>query len=334
MICGYGVCPIGFVTLAPSREGRVGSFDLQALEASQTTRCPHQFPSDACSSLQLVLFEAERAWAYSRELSQQASLPVNADKASSIRHNATARFRRAINWATQLLSHCQELHAAGRLPASGLIQATVYTLILNGRFLRHRYDYEDALAQLSVSRALLDELALRATTSRDQALAVAFADEIGPEIRHCSHELGNTKAYDVDAIVTETASKHRNELVDGYDRLVSELATETSGGADEERKKLKPLLWEGELVPVRNPELVDVLLKVQDAELKLKEAPLAKPPLPTEDGNVKKGKVGKGTRSKMGVAAYDAILLALSDAEGVARKLMEVQQVRSTLGRA
>lgn len=279
--------------------------------------------------MQLLLFEAERAWTYSRELSQLASLPANEDKASSVRRNATARFRRAVNWATELLSHCQALHAAGRLSASGLIQATVYTLILNGRFLRFRYDFDDALAQLCVARALLDELASQASTSRDQALAVAFADEIGPEIRYCAHELGNTKAYDVDAIVAETASAHKNALVEGYDKLVKELTQEKAGGAAGEREKLKPLMWEGEPVPVRNPELVDVLLKVQDSEEKLKGVPAEKAAEGAEGVEKKKGRVGKGAKSKQGVAAYDAILLALSDAEGVARKLVEAQQVCS-----
>lgn len=279
------------------------------------------------NSLQLLLFEAERAWVYSRELANLATLPANKDKAATLRRNATGRFRRAVNWATQLLSHCQALHAAGRLPTSGLIQATAYTLILNGRNLSNRYDLEDALIQLSVARSLLDELAAHASTSRDQALATAFADEIGPEIRHCAHQLGNTKAYDVDAIVAEAAS-HRNTIVEGYDKLIQELAKESAGGAASERKKLKPLVWENEPVPVRNPELVDVLLKVQEAEEKLRESAAEKTAVGASDeGEKKKGNVGKGTRSKRGVAAYDAILLALSDAEGVARKLAEAQQV-------
>lgn len=268
---------------------------------------------------------------YSRELSHLATLPANKDKASALRRNATSRFRRAVNWATQLLSHCQALHAEGRLSASDLVQATVYTLILNGRFLRHRYEFEDALAQLSVARSLLDEIATHASTSRDQALATAFADEIGPEIRHCAHELGDNKAYDVDAIVAESASAHKNEFVVGYDKLVKELASESAGGAATERKKLRPLVWEDEPVPVRNPELVDVFLKVQEAEEKLGHTESEKTPQVTgKDGEKKKDKVGKGTKSKRGVAAYDAILLALSDAEGVARKLAEAQQVKST----
>ena len=231
-----------------------------------------------------------------------------------------------MNWATQLLSHCQALHASGRLSASSLIQATAYTLILNGRFLRYRDDFEDALTQLCVARSLLDELASQASSSRGQALAIAFADEIGPEIRYCAHELGNTKAYDIDAIVAETASSHRSGLVEGYDKLVSELAQESAGGAAAEREKLKPLMWEEEPVPVRNPELVDVLLKVQAAEEKLASAPSDSTSVTPADGD-KKGQVGKGTKSKQGVAAYDAILLALSDAEGVVRKLVEAQQV-------
>ncbi|TCD61181.1 hypothetical protein EIP91_008806 [Steccherinum ochraceum] len=273
--------------------------------------------------LQLLLFEAERAWAYSRELTTLAS--SNAEKASALKRNATSRFRRAVNWATQLLSHCQSLYDASRLSAESLIQVTVYTLILNGRFLSSRYEYDDALTQLSVARSLLDELANRAVTSRDQALATAFADEIGPEIRYCAHELSRSKAYDVDGIVSEVASQQKNDIVVGHDALVNKLVQESAGGVESERKKLKPILWDGEAVPVRNPELVDVLLRVQHAEEKLADGQGEKKV--SDEGENKKERVGKGTKSKRGVAAYDAILLALSEAEDVARRLVEAQQL-------
>lgn len=197
----------------------------------------------------------------------------------------------------------------------------MYTLVLNGRFLRFRDDFEDALVQLSVARGLLDDLAAAAGTSRDQALAVLFADEIGPEIRYCAHELGREKAYDVDGIVAEFASKYRNEIVEGCDGLLVKLQSEGSAAATGQgRKKLRELSWEGQPVPVRNPELVDVLLKVQEAEARLGGNASGKP----TDGS----KPQKEVRSKKGIAAYDAILLALSDAEEVSRKLVEAQQVR------
>jgi signal recognition particle subunit SRP68 len=276
-------------------------------------------------SLQLLLFEAERAWSYSQDLINQALLPANGDRASNLRHSATGRFRRAVHWSTQLLSHCQALYADSRITTASLLEATIYTVIINGRFLRFREEFDDAFIQLSVARSLLDGLASAAQTSRDQALAVLFADEIGPEIRYCAHELGRSKSYDVDGIVAEMAPKYRNSIVEGCDDLLNKLHGEGRGGEkDGLPKKLKPLLWEEQPVPVRNPELVDVLLKVQEAEGKLGGQT-------TGDSAADGHKLVKEKQSKKGVAAYDAILSALSDAEDVARKLVEAQQVGHVL---
>ena len=208
---------------------------------------------------------------------------------------------------------------------------TTYTLILNGRFLRYRDDYEDALIQLSVARVILDELAERAETSRDQALATYFADEIGPEIRHCAHQLGHAKAYDVDNIVREQSAQHCAQIVDGYDTLIQRLRNEVGVDSGDNVRKLRPLLWEGEPVPVRNPELVDVLVKVQEGEVKLREESTEVSISPQANQEKKKRRPAKGGKSKRGVAAYDNILLALSDAEDVARKLVEAQNVSGSL---
>ena len=272
-------------------------------------------------SLQLLLFEAERAWAYAQDLIAQSTLPANDVRAGTLRHSATGRLRRAVHWSTQLLSHCQALYAAGRFPSEHVVQATVYTLVMNGRFLRYRDDFEDALVQLSVARDLLDQLAERAVTSRDQALATLFADEIGPEIRYCAHELGREKAYDVDAIVVELGRKHRGEIVDGCEAILRKLKQEGEGSG-EARKKLETPMWEGQPIPVRNPELVDVLLRVQEAEAKIAAPREAAENIGTGDKRKQKKRLG----SKKGVAAYDAILSALSDAEEISRKLMEAQQ--------
>jgi signal recognition particle subunit SRP68 len=273
----------------------------------------------------LLLLEAERAWGYAQELYKASLQSKNASHAGTLRHSATGRFRRAVNWSTQLLLHCQTLYTSDRFSAENLIQVTVYTLILNGRFLRYRDEFEDALPLLSVARNLLDELAASATTSRDQALAIMFSDEIGPEIRHCAHELGRQKAYDIDGIVAEIAPAHQGRLVEGFDSLVAKLRSDSKASAqDASRKRLQAILWEGQPVSIRNPELVDVLLKVQEAEAKLSARDQ---PLPGESVTDKKKRTKKENRTKKGVSAYDAILLALSDAEEVARKLKEAEQV-------
>jgi signal recognition particle subunit SRP68 len=256
-----------------------------------------------------------------------AALPANATKAATLRHNATGRFRRAVHWATQLLSQCQALYDAGRLGEEHILEMTAFMLILNGRFLRYRDEFEDALIQLSVARGILDELAEGAQTSRDQALATYFADEMGPEIRYCAHALGHGKAYDVDNIVREQSSQHCSQIVDGYDTLVQKLRNRAGADSKGDERKLRTLVWEGEAVPVRNPELVDVLVKVEEGEIKLREESTEASKLPRTEQDKKRRKPAKGGKSKRGVAAYDNILLALSDAEDVARKLVEAQNV-------
>ena len=271
--------------------------------------------TDLSHSLKLLFFEAERAWAYAQELTTSSLRPVNDDKSRTLRHSATGRFRRAVNWSTQLLSLCQTLFASSRISAENLIEVTIYTVILHGRFLSYRDEFEDALIQLSVARGLLDELMNSSSTSRDQALAILFSDEIGPEIRYCAHELGRAKAYDINGIVSELAPKHRNQLIENFDALVAKLhAEERVGGS---KIKLKVRLWDGQPIPVRYPELVDVLLKVEEAEIVL-------------DASQKDSRRPAGTsskKSKSRITAFDALLLALSDAEEVARKLEGVQQV-------
>jgi len=245
-------------------------------------------------------------------------LPVNKGNAKTLRHSATGRFRRAVHWSTKLLSHCRLLYEDSRISSGSLLQAVIYTVIINGRFLRYREEFEDAVLQLSVARSLLDDLATSAKTSRDQALAILFSDEIGPEIRYCAHELGRSKAYDVDGIVAELAPKFRSLIVEDCDAIVHKLELEECAYTkDGQRQKLRELLWEDQPVPIRNPELVDVLLKVQEAEDKLNQ---------NASDSVGQ-KIIRGKQSKKGVAVYDAILSALSDAEDVSRKLVEAQQV-------
>ena len=271
-------------------------------------------------SLQLLLFEVERAWAYSQELTAQSLDPAKADRQSALRRSATSRFRRAINWSTQLLSLAQALYTLKRLSAENLLELTTYTLILNGRFLRSREEQlQDALSQLSVARYLLDSLSAQATSSRNQALATLFIDEIGPEIRYCAHQLGNKKAYDVDGIVQELSAVHKDKLVEDCDSILAALKEETASEAKGSLKqKLDTLMWEGKPVPVRNPELVDALLKVQEAEAKLAAT--------KKSSGGDKAQPGSNT-TKRSVGAYDAILSALSDSEEVARKQAETQQV-------
>jgi len=264
------------------------------------------------NSLQLLLFEAERAWAYAQEL-----LALHAkDGETQGRRAAMGRFRRAQKWTEQLLDLCKPLHDNERLTQYAFVQVNAYVLLLKGRIMRLRDEFDPALAHLSVGRTLLDQLSGSASTSHDQAVATVFIDEISPEIRHCAHSLGFERAYEIDRIVKKEAPRHAEKLVPGYGKLIAELQEEAKRRGLVGRATLSGLVWEGQPIPVRNPELVGALLKVESSSQKLGSGQALKPGTPQKAGK---------SRSK--IASFDGVLQALSDAEEVARKLSEAQKV-------
>lgn len=263
------------------------------------------------TSLHLLLFETERAWAYAQEMLEAFA---KSDETSD-RTRAMGRIRRALSWAGRLLNQCKLLFDAGRLKTTHYAEAVTYELLIKGRFQRLREEFDVGVASLAVARNILDEFAANASTSHDQAIATVFVDDVAPEIRHCAHSLGHKRAYDVDSIVKEVAPRHRQSLIPQYDQLVQAIRSEQGSGSDGKAARiLRNLEWEGELVPIRNPELVDAFLKVEAASAKLAENQ------GSNEGSVQ-------TRSRKKVNAFDGILQALSDAEDIARKLSEARKL-------
>ena len=312
------------------------------------------------ASLQLLLFETERAWAYAQELS-----------APHESRRSTARYRRSHNYLTRLLSLARSSDLSLPLSFQATVELIIYALIHTARFNLRRASASTAanydlghdsgatepasevdapaypLVQLAVAHALLDELEKTACTSKEVVLARAFKDEIGPEIRWCVHEFnrGNNaeaeddaelekhvlawkkREWDIEGIVSDIAPAYAERVVKNFGTLIHGLKDEATigGGLAGNRQILEDLVWDGEPVPVRNPELVGVLLKVQEAMKKLK----------VDSSNEEAGVKVKGAKgAKVGtargrIAKYDEVLQSLSDAVDQARKLVEAQQVWS-----
>lgn len=287
-------------------------------------------------SLQLSLFEAERAWTHSHEL---AADPAYADD-GTLRHRATGRFRRAVSHSATLLSQARSLYSSDprRISAAGFLEVTVYHLVLQGRFYLRRDDFRLALEHLAVAHVIFAELAKSATTSRDQAVYTLFSDEIAPQIRFAAHSQGHKASYDIDVVSREvTTSKLKEALVPGcheiVQRLQQERAEEVTGSGSSGRAMLKEPLWEGTPVPVRNPELVDAFIKMQNADAmaegkrayKRRRKVGSKTTLPAGNKEMQTSAASTTTRDK--VAAFDGVLLALAEAQQVVQRLVESKEV-------
>ncbi|CAE6470933.1 unnamed protein product [Rhizoctonia solani] len=260
---------------------------------------------------QLYLFESERAYSFAQELYEQFTKSDD----TKTRSIAMGRFRRAVKWSSQLLSESQALHDIQRASSTGLAEAVAYHLAIRGRLLRLQDEFQPGLEALVAARTVLDALSKAASSSRDHAIYVQFSDEIAPEIRHCAHELGLARAYDIDGIVATLGAKVASALIKDHEKLSQGIQSESAekqGG--DKAKRLQEIIWEGQPVPVRSPELVDVLLRVQQASEGLPT---------TGQANI------KPTQTRGLVTKFDGVLSALSEAEDVAKKLADAQKTSS-----
>lgn len=282
--------------------------------------------------LQIILYDAERAWAHSQLIKSTLSLPTTTSKA---RHHQIKRLARSHLHANQLLTLAQSLYAADRLDAISLAQITVYQLVTKGTLAFEREQYELGFETLSVAHTLLGTLATGTTTPHLEALINEMIDDIEPLIRFCAYKLSLDVSQGVENIVREIVTRQDGKLVAEFQDLFKAVGGQESEAA---RKNVGDIEWRGAEIKVRNAQLVDVIVKVKDVISALsKDA--------TTTATEEKGKAWGKRKQKSGMdtstnakevmdsrrmGMYDKALLVLSDAEGVARQLVEDNKVCSS----
>jgi signal recognition particle subunit SRP68 len=176
--------------------------------------------------------------------------------------------------------------------------------------------HREGLNALSVAHSLLTKLAETAETAHAEALANEVIDEVEPMLRFCAYKLELDTSRGVGELAEETAAEQQDKLVEGYSQLVA--------GLKEQGKKSKreavELSWRGAQIPVRSAELVSVVLKVKQALASL-EADRS------IGADKKKKSVKNDVMGARRMGTYDKALLVLSDAEEVARQLVEDNKV-------
>lgn len=261
-----------------------------------------RLPGTNSSHLLLVLFSAERALSHSHEFK---ALAGKANAPSSARKDQISWLRRSLKFSDLLRDIATALAAQSpaRLSQQCLAEITVYHLSVRAELAFERAAYADVLADLAARRRILTTLAGAARDSYRQALAVEFMDAYDPLIRFSAYKLGRAESHDIEGVVADIDADMMEEAVSGLGKLVAALREET--GADEMeagRRTLDAVEFAGQKVELRNAELVDVMLRVQDALGRLKGK---------EDSG--KGRAMKG---------WDRVLAVLGEAEDVARRLL------------
>ncbi|CDU24436.1 uncharacterized protein SPSC_03807 [Sporisorium scitamineum] len=310
----------------------------------------------------LLLFEAERAWAYSQELRAEA---FDDESNPHLRKRGISRLRRAEQWSHSLHQLVQALSA--RFDIFAQAETAAYLLIIKSTTAFDRSHWDKALQILSVARNLLNAIATNSPTSRAEALANSFVDAGEAQMRYSAYQLGNAE-QDMDKIAASIAtSEVCQQVLPGYNQLVQDLASAKASAGSAQKQSALSLSWHGHHIPVRNPELLDTIVAAQAEEAALRESvkveavsdqdadagPTAsrKAKASAQDGRrvrlshaqrkAKKREIAQGESSadgartattstvRLGKAGhteldpFDRALSAFTDAEDVARKLVE-----------
>ncbi|GAA6063103.1 hypothetical protein JCM10212_003301 [Sporobolomyces blumeae] len=296
--------------------GRSRKYQRKDVTADKVTTDKH---------LQIILFDSERCWAQSQLLKAELEDP---SCPPSTKHHLAKRLAKASANAHHLVELSRDPKLATRLSASHVGQIQAYYLVLTGTLEFERAKYEQGLETLSVAYEVLHELAATSTSATDEALVNEVMDEIEPILRFCAYKLGRDTSSGVAVIAKEVATNKLSTTVSGWDDLKSRLEDEGKAG----KKDPVEVTWRGQVVPVRNVELVSVAAQVQSVLESLEK----------DQSNSKRGGEGSagkrkvdGKKEVMGarrMGTYDKALLVLGEAEHVASQLVDDNKIALSRG--
>lgn len=275
--------------------------------------------------MQILLFDSERCWAQSQLLKSQLEDPT---APPSTKHHLAKRLNRASSHALALVELSSSPSLSSKLGAAQLGEIRAYYYSLSGSLAFERGRHAEGLETLSLAYEILRELASHAKSATSEALVNESMDEIEPMLRFCAYRSGQDTSRGVNVIAQEAAREKLDIAVPGWSEIKARLADEGS----RDKKEQIEIRWRGEIVPVRNVELVDPAVKVQRVLKSL------------EVDNSGSKKAGEGSAGKRKLAdkaevlgarrmgTYDKALLVLGEAEQVASQLVEDNRVDPLAG--
>ncbi|KAI9280119.1 hypothetical protein BY458DRAFT_501462 [Sporodiniella umbellata] len=224
--------------------------------------------------LQLFVYEAERAWAYSMELKQESAQSMETRQ----RHHLVKRLRRASQHATKLLELCEKQ----TVDSKTLFDAKAYAALMKGYFLFEQEQWKAALDSFVEARTIYEKFAQYNDDAQKEALCYAAIDEIDPSIRFCAYRL-QLETQDAESI----AKSHP---------CAQSLEAELSSKREENTWKGDTLNWRGKEVYLKSQALSEAVRKAQKESAWTKVEKMIKRAL--KEAKEAKAKVGSSRSEK------------------------------------
>ncbi|KAI7868925.1 hypothetical protein BDF14DRAFT_1789389 [Spinellus fusiger] len=131
--------------------------------------------------LELILYEAERAWAYAMELKQESESSLGTRK----HHHAINKLKRAYQHADTLYQLSTQV-SVHRLDA---LTMKAYAMTIKGYYLTEKERWKDALDLFLAARGVYEALTQTGQGVHQEALYCAAMDGLEPHLRLCAYRL-------------------------------------------------------------------------------------------------------------------------------------------------
>jgi signal recognition particle subunit SRP68 len=250
--------------------------------------------------LSLILFDAERAWAYAMELKEAS------EDAPRKRQHMVRRFRVAVKHASLLERVCGENDTADERTH---LEAEAYRCWLQANLSLELEEWEGALGNFVRARTIYAELATVGSPEHQEVYQQRVA-EIEPSVRYCRYSLQQERgdAAGDTALLEQMAAEAAGP---GLDILKSKLDNAISDTLKRQATKLDHVTYRGEDVPVRSEKARVAVLAVREAEAEVEKARRDPPSTPFADVLERYGRLfGEYGRALDVVSSEDAPLRA------------------------
>lgn len=244
--------------------------------------------------LLIPLMQAERAWAYSMQLKQEA----NTDPRK--RFHLINRLRKAVKHANdfEVLSQSSVCDARTKLEAQG------YSSIMNGQLNFELQKWIESLKYFNIAKKIYENLTEALKGDDTQVFYSQKVDEIIPNIRYCNYNLGDESARK-DLVDLKLKSGTGSELAENIDVLISQTK-------ENQILTFSEITWRNKIkIQIKNEKVKLFLLNLQEYEKQIEEA------------NDFDGKI----------AFYESILKDLVDVVQIVRDELKLDQTFQSLQR-
>lgn len=205
--------------------------------------------------LLIPLFQAERAWAYSMQLKQEA----NTDPRK--KYHLINRLRKAVKYSNEL----EILSQSARCDARTKLEAQGYSSIMNGQFNFEIQKWIESLNYFNIAKKIYGNLSEALKGDECQVFYSQKVDEIIPNIRYCNYNLGDESARK-DLVDLKLKLTTGSELAENIDTLI--LQTK-----ENQIKTFSEITWRNKIkIQIKNEKVKLFLLNLQEYEKQIQSS--------------------------------------------------------------